>query len=58
MRFRPHYTKLMPLWLIPMLYTVASVAAGLILPRLEHAYRLIPLHPGTQNVVAASTSSC
>src|SRR6516162_9376043 len=38
MRFRPHYTKLMPLWLIPMLYTVASVAAGLILPRLEHAY--------------------
>ena len=36
MRFRPHYT--MPLWLIPMLYTVASVTAGLILPRLEHAY--------------------
>src|SRR6516165_1799978 len=30
--------KLMPLWLIPMLYTVASVTAGLILPRLEHAY--------------------
>src|SRR6516165_5339316 len=28
----------MPLWLIPMLYTVASVTAGLILPRLEHAY--------------------
>ena len=38
MRFRPHYTKLMPPWLIPMLYTVASVTAGLILPRLEHAY--------------------
>ena len=30
--------KLMPRWLIPMLYTVASVTAGLILPRLEHAY--------------------
>jgi uncharacterized membrane protein len=28
----------MSLWLIPMLYTVASVGAGLILPRLEHAY--------------------
>jgi uncharacterized membrane protein len=38
MRFRPHYTKLMPLWLIPTLYTVASVTAGLILPRLEHKY--------------------
>jgi uncharacterized membrane protein len=36
MRFRLHYT--MPLWLIPMLYTVASLTAGLILPRLEHAY--------------------
>jgi len=30
--------RLMPLWLIPMLYTVASVTAGLILPRMEHAY--------------------
>jgi hypothetical protein len=38
MRFRPHYSRLMPLWLIPMLYTVASVTAGLILPRLEHVY--------------------
>jgi len=28
----------MPLWLIPMIYTVASVTAGLILPRMEHAY--------------------
>ena len=28
----------MPPWLIPMLYTVASVTAGLILPRIEHAY--------------------
>jgi uncharacterized membrane protein len=27
-----------PLWLIPMFYTLASVAAGLILPRLEHAF--------------------
>jgi len=26
----------MPLWLIPMVYTVASVATGLILPRAEH----------------------
>src|SRR6516225_6698895 len=38
MRFRLHYTKLMPLWLIPTLYTIASVTAGLILPRLEHTY--------------------
>ena len=38
MRFRPHYSRSMPPWLIPMLYTVASVTAGLILPRLEHAY--------------------
>jgi uncharacterized membrane protein len=30
--------RLIPLWLVPMLYTVASVTAGLILPRLEHAY--------------------
>src|SRR6516165_2675188 len=30
--------RLMPLWLIPMLYTVASVTAGLIFPRMEHAY--------------------
>ena len=28
----------MPLWLIPMVYTVASLLAGAILPRLEHAY--------------------
>src|SRR6516162_3422233 len=38
MRFRLYYSRVMPLWLIPMLYTVASVTAGLILPRLEHAY--------------------
>jgi len=38
MRLRSHYSRLMPLWLIPMLYTVASVTAGLILPRFEHAY--------------------
>ena len=38
MRFRPYYSRVMPLWLIPMLYTVASLTAGLILPRLEHAY--------------------
>src|SRR6516162_999876 len=35
---RLNYSGLMPPWLIPMLYTVASVTAGLILPRLEHAY--------------------
>ena len=28
----------MPLWLIPMVYTLASLLAGLILPRLEQAY--------------------
>jgi uncharacterized membrane protein len=28
----------MPVWLIPILYTVASVVAGAILPRLEQAY--------------------
>ena len=28
----------MPLWLIPMVYTAASVAAGVTLPRLEQAY--------------------
>ena len=28
----------MPLWLIPMAYTVASVLTGMILPRLEQAY--------------------
>ena len=28
----------MPLWLIPMAYTLLSVAAGLVLPRLEHVY--------------------
>jgi len=38
MRFGSHDSKSMPPWLIPMLYTAASVTAGLILPRLEHAY--------------------
>ena len=28
----------MPLWLIPLVYTVRNVTAGLILPRLEHIY--------------------
>ena len=28
----------MPLWLIPMVYTVVTVTAGLVLPRLEHVY--------------------
>lgn len=28
----------MPLWLIPMIYTVGSVLGGLVLPRLEHTY--------------------
>jgi uncharacterized membrane protein len=28
----------MPLWLIPLAYTIGSVAAGLVLPRLEHVY--------------------
>jgi uncharacterized membrane protein len=28
----------MPLWLIPLVYTAASVTAGLTLPRLEHIY--------------------
>ena len=28
----------MPLWLIPMVYTVASLLAGAVLPRVEHAY--------------------
>lgn len=28
----------MPLWLIPMVYTVTSVVAGIVLPRLERAY--------------------
>jgi uncharacterized membrane protein len=31
-----------PVWAIPMLYVVASVAAALVLPRLEHAY--LPEH--------------
>src|SRR6516162_152827 len=30
--------RLLPRWVIPMLYTLASVTAGLILTRLEHAY--------------------
>src|SRR6516164_2672796 len=37
-RARLYCSRVMPLWLIPMLYTVASLTAGLILPRLEHAY--------------------
>src|SRR5215472_5750990 len=28
----------MPLWLIPLIYTVGSVLGGLVLPRLEHVY--------------------
>jgi len=30
--------RLLPRWVIPTLYTQASVTAGLILPRLEHVY--------------------
>lgn len=28
----------MPLWLVPMIYTLGSVVAAIVLPRLEHAY--------------------
>jgi hypothetical protein len=28
----------MPLWLIPMVYTAASIVAGVVLPRIEHTY--------------------
>jgi uncharacterized membrane protein len=28
----------MPIWVIPMVYTIVSVLAGLVLPRIEHAY--------------------
>ncbi len=32
------HRRWLPLWLIPMVYTAASIAAGLILPRFEYAY--------------------
>jgi uncharacterized membrane protein len=38
MRIRAAASGGMPLWLIPMVYTAASVTGGLILPRLERAY--------------------
>ena len=44
----------MPLWLIPMVYTIASVAAGLVLPRLEYAY--FPEYTHGMSVAAASPS--
>lgn len=30
----------MPVWMIPIVYTVASIACGLVLPRLENAYAM------------------
>jgi uncharacterized membrane protein len=30
--------SLMPMWLIPMVYTAVSVVAGVVLPRIEHTY--------------------
>ncbi len=34
----------MPLWLIPLAYTIGSVIAGLVLPRLEHVYLAAYIH--------------
>jgi uncharacterized membrane protein len=34
----------MPLWLIPLMYTVGSAAAALVLPRLEHIYLAAYIH--------------
>jgi len=43
----------LPLWLIPTWYVVATVAAGLILPRLEHAYRAaLPAGMSTDSAIA------
>ena len=41
----------MPLWLIPMVYTIASLFAGLILPRLEQAY--FPAYTHSMSAAAA-----
>lgn len=43
----------MPLWLIPMVYTIGSVLAGLILPRVEQAY--LPAYTHSMSVAAAMT---
>lgn len=41
----------MPLWLIPMVYTVASIVCAFVLPRLEHA--LLPHEASSVSVSAA-----
>jgi uncharacterized membrane protein len=47
----------MPVWLIPMLYTVASVLAGAILPRLEQAYLAAYTHHMSVSAALAFFSS-
>jgi uncharacterized membrane protein len=47
----------MPLWLIPMVYTVASVLAGFVLPRLEHAYLVGYTHQMSSAAAMAFFSS-
>jgi uncharacterized membrane protein len=46
-----------PLWLIPMAYTVASVSAGLVLPRLEHGYLASYTHAMSVGAALAFFSS-
>jgi uncharacterized membrane protein len=43
----------LPLWYIPTIYVAASVAAGLIVPRLEYAYL-----PGHSDMSAAAAIAC
>jgi uncharacterized membrane protein len=47
----------MPRWLIPMVYTVASLLAGLILPRLEHEYLIAYTHSMSASAAMAFFSA-
>src|SRR6516165_1308805 len=47
----------MPLWLIPMTYTVGSVLGGVVLPRLEHVYLAAYTHDMAVGSALASFSA-
>ena len=54
---RKHYLSKLPFWGIPMIYAAVTIAAGLILPRLEYRYLANYRHGMTVSVALAVFSS-
>jgi len=57
MKLSPALWRPMPQWLIPMVYTVVSVVASLVLPRLEETYLDRYLHAVSVNAAVAFFSA-